>query len=119
MPLYVFFTMVQKSKKWPKSQIKGSCLNRKAETDSSFTSLTSILAITVYYLKWYKKLKMATNASSALIKRYVFLMTTAIHFFSDEGRTWLMHLCISTDPSGSTALYFGLDLSFQPIWAPT
>ena len=25
-------------------------------------------------------------------------------FHSDEGRTWLMHLCISTDPSGSTAL---------------
>ena len=39
--------------------------------------------------------------------------------YSDEGRTWLLHLCISTDPSGSTALYFGLDLSFQPIWART
>ena len=37
-------------------------------------------------------------------------------FHSDEGRTWLMHLCISTDPIGSTALYFGLDLSFHPIW---
>ena len=27
-----------------------------------------------------------------------------ITFYSDEGRTWLMHLCISTHPSGSTAL---------------
>ena len=29
MPLYVFYTMVQKSQKWPKTQIKGggSCLN--------------------------------------------------------------------------------------------
>ena len=28
MPLYLFYTMVQKSKKWPKTQIKGgSCLN--------------------------------------------------------------------------------------------
>ena len=27
MPLYLFFTMVQKSQKWPKTQIKGgSCL---------------------------------------------------------------------------------------------
>ena len=29
MPLYLFYTMVQKSKKWPKTQIKGgggSCL---------------------------------------------------------------------------------------------
>ena len=23
MPLYLFYTMVQKSKKWPKTQIKG------------------------------------------------------------------------------------------------
>ena len=29
------------------------------------------------------------------------------NFYFDEGRTWLMHLCIRTDPSGSTALYFG------------
>ena len=27
MPLYFFYTMVQKSQKWPKTQIKGSCLN--------------------------------------------------------------------------------------------
>ena len=26
MPLYFFYTMVQKSQKWPKTQIKGSCL---------------------------------------------------------------------------------------------
>ena len=27
MPLYLFYTMVQKSQKWPKTQIKGgSCL---------------------------------------------------------------------------------------------
>ena len=26
-----------------------------------------------------------------------------------------MHLCISTNPSGSTALYFGFDLSFHPF----
>ena len=32
MPLYLFYTMVQKSQKWPKTQIKGgggSCLNTK------------------------------------------------------------------------------------------
>ena len=28
MPLYLFYTMMQKSQKWPKTQIKGgSCLN--------------------------------------------------------------------------------------------
>ena len=27
MPLYLFYTMVQKHEKWPKTQIKGSCLN--------------------------------------------------------------------------------------------
>ena len=29
MPLYLFYTMVQKGQKWPKTQIKGggSCLN--------------------------------------------------------------------------------------------
>ena len=26
MPLYALYTMVQKSQKWPKTQIKGSCL---------------------------------------------------------------------------------------------
>ena len=26
MPLYLSYTMVQKSQKWPKTQIKGSCL---------------------------------------------------------------------------------------------
>ena len=31
MPLYFFYTMVQKSKKWSKTQIKGSCL----ESDSN------------------------------------------------------------------------------------
>ena len=31
MPLYLFYTMVQKSRKWPKTQIKGgSCLNKGA-----------------------------------------------------------------------------------------
>ena len=29
-------------------------------------------------------------------------------FYSDKGCTWLMHLCISLDPSGSTVLLFGL-----------
>ena len=38
----------------------------------------------------------------------------SLKFNSDEGRTWLMHLCISTDPSGSTVLYFGLDQFVLP-----
>ena len=34
MPLNLFYTMVQKSQKWPKTQIKGgSCLNRVRTTD--------------------------------------------------------------------------------------
>ena len=28
IPLYFFYTMVQKSKKWPKTQIEGSCLKK-------------------------------------------------------------------------------------------
>ena len=28
MPLYLFYTMVQKSQKWPKTQTKGSCLKQ-------------------------------------------------------------------------------------------
>ena len=31
MPLSLFYTMVQKSRKWPKTQIKGSCLNHIIE----------------------------------------------------------------------------------------
>ena len=31
MPLNVFYIMVQKSQKWPKTQIKGSCLKLIAE----------------------------------------------------------------------------------------
>ena len=31
MPLNLFYTMVQKSQKWPKTQIKGgSCLNNRS-----------------------------------------------------------------------------------------
>ena len=35
MPLYLFYTMVQKSKKLPKTQIKGSCLN--SDNDDTHT----------------------------------------------------------------------------------
>ena len=36
MPLYLFYTMVQKSQKWPKTQIKGgSCDNFPASSQSS------------------------------------------------------------------------------------
>ena len=31
MPLYVFYTMVQISQKWPKTQIKGVLLRRNAQ----------------------------------------------------------------------------------------
>ena len=31
MPLYVFYTMVQKSQKWPKTQIKGIALSQREE----------------------------------------------------------------------------------------
>ena len=35
MPLYIFYTMMQKSKKWPKSQIKGeNCLQGPKNTQS-------------------------------------------------------------------------------------
>ena len=36
------------------------------------------------------------------------------HVYSDEGRTRLMHLCISTDPSGSTVLYKFISGSICP-----
>ena len=39
MPLYFFYTMVQKSKKWPKTQNKGSCLNHRT-TGKRLTSST-------------------------------------------------------------------------------
>ena len=32
MPLSLFYTMEQKSQKWPKTQIKGSCLKLKIAT---------------------------------------------------------------------------------------
>ena len=35
------------------------------------------------------------------------VLNKLLPIYSDEGRTWLIYLCISTDPSGSTALYFG------------
>ena len=39
MTLYVFYTMVQKSQKWPKTQIKGgSCLNKRLKWNGSTTS---------------------------------------------------------------------------------
>ena len=41
MPLYLFYTTVQKSQKWPKTQIKGGfCLNKKYAT-SEFNSAES------------------------------------------------------------------------------
>ena len=37
MPLYLFYTMVQKSQKWPKTQIKGgSCLKKSSIWKKSF-----------------------------------------------------------------------------------
>ena len=40
MPLNLFYTMVQKSQKWPKTQIKGvgSCLNQHKKDKKSFSS---------------------------------------------------------------------------------
>ena len=32
MPLNVFYTMVQKSQKWPKTQVEGSCLKKSEAT---------------------------------------------------------------------------------------
>ena len=32
MPLYLFYTMVQKSQKWPKTQIKGGSCLKLSET---------------------------------------------------------------------------------------
>ena len=40
MPLYFFYTMVQKSKKWPKTQIKGSCLKLHTESSHGIRALT-------------------------------------------------------------------------------
>ena len=36
-------------------------------------------------------------------------------FYSNEGLAWLMHLCVSTDPSGSIALHFGLVCPSTPF----
>ena len=41
MPLNLFYTMVQKSQKWPKTQMKGgSCLNSKRFGNSRDTGWT-------------------------------------------------------------------------------
>ena len=37
MPLNLFYTMVQKSQKWPKTQIKGSCLNNEKRVFDQFS----------------------------------------------------------------------------------
>ena len=40
MPLYFFYTMVQKSEKWPKAQIKGGpALRRFAAVSMNFQNL--------------------------------------------------------------------------------
>ena len=36
MPLYVFYTMVQKSQKWPKTQIKGGPALKECQIQSVF-----------------------------------------------------------------------------------
>ena len=48
MPLYVFYTMVQKSQKWPKTQIKGGpALNPLVFISHFFKACTVILEILV------------------------------------------------------------------------
>ena len=42
MPLNIFYTMVQKSQKWPKTQIKGSCLNVFLFSNRKFVSVRTI-----------------------------------------------------------------------------
>ena len=46
MPLNLFYTMVQKSQKWPKTQIKGggSCLKRQNNEQKNATAATSHVA---------------------------------------------------------------------------
>ena len=51
MPLYLFYTMVQKSQKWPKTQIKGGpalILVNSKNLRTIRKSLTKISRITVY-----------------------------------------------------------------------
>ena len=54
--------------------------------------------------QWSEKLCWRNNSVWCLKFEYSILYTG---FYSDEGRTWRMHLCISMDTSASTALYFG------------
>ena len=42
MPLYFFYTMVQKSQKWPKTQFKGSCLKLTKLKSTSTSDLFSM-----------------------------------------------------------------------------
>ena len=165
MPLSLFYTMVQKSQKWPKTQIKGgSCLKivkwerlEKYLIDGVFSlkkmsgrvstltlslrqtsstpslknglplitsggrSLYTIHSVRDSHLliQLDKKKSSHWEGSSectSLLKNGIthflrpkqpsqhLLWQWNITFYSDEGRTWLMHLCISTHPSGSTAL---------------
>ena len=42
MPLYLFYTMVQKSQKWPKTQIKGPALKRHLNEKNTSSDRDSI-----------------------------------------------------------------------------
>ena len=55
MPLDLFYTMVQKSQKWPKTQIKGSCLNTLPIAKNSFHQALIIFLLAAWWSRDYVK----------------------------------------------------------------
>ena len=61
MPLYLFYTMVQKSQKWPKTQIKGgSCLNLLVWKSS--------LSLSLYFSFFFSRYQTATSDKTSPTK---------------------------------------------------
>ena len=58
MPLNLFYTMVQKSQKWPKTQIKGgggSCLKQKVRTSINMLPLPGVSSFAILQSRHHRR----------------------------------------------------------------
>ena len=79
MPLYLFYTMVQKSQKWPKIQIKGSCL-KSYERHWTFGDGRFCVQLCIETLcKWATSVAHLTNFSFEFF--YEFSQMMPLYFF--------------------------------------
>ena len=82
MPLNLFYTMVQKSQKWPKTQIKGgSCLKREINMTQGINSYTAYFKFSLDEMNQNYKLKFAIDEQSNHVEHWVPFRWATENFF--------------------------------------